>query len=73
MRASSDAYPDPRAKETRSVVVDVTPIRRLHKPVSLSDMKHDPKFADFVLIRESRLSVLPVPGTIWSEILKLSG
>jgi predicted RNA-binding protein with PUA-like domain len=72
MKAASDAYHDPKSKEARLVVVDVKPIRKLKRPVSLTEMKSDPKFAGFDLLRLSRLSVVPVPEKFWSEILKRS-
>jgi predicted RNA-binding protein with PUA-like domain len=72
MKAVSDPYPDPSAGETRLVVLDVEPIRRLKRPVSLAEMRSDPRFAGFELLRQPRLSVIPVPERIWSEILKNS-
>jgi predicted RNA-binding protein with PUA-like domain len=72
MKAVSDAYHDPKSKEARLVVVDVKSIRKLKRPVSLTEMKSDPKFAGFDLLRLSRLSVVPVPEKFWSEILKRS-
>lgn len=73
MKATSDAYPDPEAgKDTKLVAVDVKPVRKLPRPVTLSEMKSDPDFEGFDLLRISRLSVMPVPGRAWKKILKLS-
>ena len=72
MKASSDAYPDPDDKEGRLTVVDVKPVRKLGRPVTLAQMKSSPRFAGFDLLRLPRLSVMPVPEKFWSEILKTS-
>lgn len=50
-------YPDPTTDDPRWVVVDLTPVEKLPKPVKLSDMKNDERLKDMSLIRISRLSV----------------
>ncbi len=65
-------YPDPTRDDARFVVVDVKPVRRFDRPVSLAEIKANPKFADFALVRISRLSVMPVTGDQWAEIERLS-
>src|SRR5271163_1847208 len=60
MEVVKGPYPDPTQDDSRLVVVDVKPIRRLNRPVSLAEIKSNPKFADFALVRISRLSVMPV-------------
>jgi predicted RNA-binding protein with PUA-like domain len=72
MRAVSDPYPDPREKDDRLVVVDVVPVRRLPRPVTLREIKADPQLAEWDLVRNSRLSVMPVPPRIWKKIIALS-
>jgi len=72
MSASSDAYPDPDSKDPRLVVVDVRPVRKLERPVTLAQVKSDPVFAGFDLVRVGRLSVMPVAEKFWSRILKPS-
>jgi predicted RNA-binding protein with PUA-like domain len=72
MTAVSDAYPDPKGGEEKLTVVDVKAVRKLKRPVSLSEMKASAKFAGFDLLRLPRLSVLPVPEKFWIEILKSS-
>jgi predicted RNA-binding protein with PUA-like domain len=52
--------------------VDVKPLRRLDRPVSLAEIKSKPKFEDFALVRISRLSVMPVSEEQWIEIERLS-
>jgi len=65
-------YPDPARDDERFVVVDVKPISRLDRPVSLAEIKSNPIFADFALVRISRLSVMPVTNEQWTEIERLS-
>ncbi len=65
-------YPDPSADDERYVVVDIEPRRRLANPVTLKEIKADPAFADFALVRISRLSVMPVPAPIWKKILSMA-
>jgi predicted RNA-binding protein with PUA-like domain len=72
MEVVKGPYPDPNRDEARFVVVDVKPLRRFDRPVSLAEIKSDPKFADFALVRMSRLSVMPVTGEQWAEIERLS-
>jgi predicted RNA-binding protein with PUA-like domain len=72
MKATSDGYPDPNDKEGRLTVVDVKPVRKLRRPVTLAEMKSSPKFAGFDLLRIPRLSVMPVPEKFWTETLKAS-
>ncbi len=68
----SDPYPDPREEDDRRVVIDVKPDKRLARPVTLSDIKADKTFSGWDLIRISRLSVVPVPETMWNRVLELS-
>lgn len=66
------AYPDPRKDDSKLVVVDIVPVSALPAPVTLERIKADPFFADWDLVRMSRLSFLPVPAPIWKKILTLS-
>lgn len=72
-RAASDPYPDATKQNPKIVVVDVAPIQRLTKPVPLDVLKADPKFRTFELVRIPRLSVMPVPNSLWKAILKRAG
>lgn len=69
---TSDPYPDPEAGDPRLVVFDVRPVRKLIRPVTLAEMKADPAFASFDLLRISRLTVMPVPSEIKKKILALA-
>jgi predicted RNA-binding protein with PUA-like domain len=65
-------YVDPKLDDPKRAVVDVKAIQLLTKPVSLSEIKKDPDFEGFDLIRISRLSVGPVSEVHWQKILKLA-
>jgi predicted RNA-binding protein with PUA-like domain len=68
----SNAYADPEADDERIVVIDVKPKCKLPRPVTLDEIKADPAFAGWDLIRNSRLGVVPVPPAMWKRIEKLS-
>ena len=59
-KATGNAYPDPADKTGKAYVVDLKPVRKLARPVTLAEIKADKRFADFALVRMSRLSVMPV-------------
>jgi predicted RNA-binding protein with PUA-like domain len=71
-RAMGDAYADPNDKTGKAAVVDVAPVKKLARPVTLKEIKADPAFKDFALVRISRLSVMPVSAAEWRRIEKLS-
>ncbi|HEX2248968.1 MAG TPA: EVE domain-containing protein [Gemmatimonadales bacterium] len=71
-RVVSEAYPDPKRNDPKLVVVDVEAHRRLPRPVSLATIKADPFFADLALVRQPRLSVIPVSGQQWDRLLQLA-
>jgi len=70
--ALGDAYADPGDESGKAAVVDVAPVRKLARPVTLAEIKADPSFADFPLVRISRLSVMPVSDAEWKRIEKMS-
>ncbi len=67
VRILREAYPDP--DDPRFVRVDIAPERRLPREVPLAEIKADPKLADLALVRQPRLSVLPVSPAHWRLIL----
>ena len=71
-KASTDAYPDPADASGKSFVVDIVPDRKLARPVTLAELKADPAFSTFPLVRMGRLSVMPVTDMEWARIEKLS-
>lgn len=64
------AYPDPEkpatlaSGEPKFVLFDITPVKAAEQPITLAEMKADSRFEGFELIRQARLSVLPVPATM---------
>jgi len=71
-KALGDAYPDPDDKTGKLAVVDLAPVTKLPRPVTLAEIKADPSFKDFPLVRISRLSVMPVTDLEWTRIETLS-
>jgi len=71
-RVVKTAYPDPTDKAGKAVTVDVVPVGPVSPPVTLAAIKADPKFKEFGLVRQSRLSVVPVSDEHWALIQKMS-
>ena len=71
--ALSDAYPDPEDASGKFVAVDVAPVKRLPRPVTLAEIKADAAFKDFALVRIARLSVMPVTDAQWTRIEGMAG
>ena len=72
-RAANDAYPDPKDRSGRLMAaVDVAPVKKLPRPVTLAEIKAKAFFKDFPLVRISRLSVMPVSDKEWAEIEKMA-
>ena len=71
-KALGDAYVDSNDKTGKASVVDVGPVKKLARPVTLAEIKADKAFADFPLVRISRLSVMPVTDAEWARIEKLA-
>jgi predicted RNA-binding protein with PUA-like domain len=72
-KALSGAYPDPEDRSGKYVAVDIAPVKRLPRPVTLAEIKADPAFKDFALVRISRLSVMPVTDMEWARIERMAG
>jgi predicted RNA-binding protein with PUA-like domain len=72
-KALGDAYDDPNDKTGKLAVVDVGPVRKLARPVTLAEIKADPSFRTFPLVRISRLSVMPVSDDEWRRIEAKAG
>ncbi len=69
-RVARAAYPDPTQSDPKFVVVDLVPVRRVARPVTLAEVKGDERFADWELVRIARLSVMPVTPSRWKAILQ---
>src|SRR5207249_8473096 len=72
-RVTSAAYPDPKAKDPKLVVVELKPIKRLKGPVTLAAIKAEPAFQDLALVRMPRLSVVPATAAHWKKLLAMAG
>jgi predicted RNA-binding protein with PUA-like domain len=68
-RIAGPPYPDPA--DDRLVVVDVAADAPLGQPVTLAAIKADPAFRDLALVRQGRLSVVPVPEMLWGRLVAL--
>lgn len=68
-----EAYQDPTTDDERWVVVDVVAVEALAKPVTLADIKAEPRLAEMVLVKNSRLSVQPVTPAEWKVVAKMGG
>ena len=66
-------YPDPSDKTQRFGMVDIKPVMPFKTPVTLVDIKKDPKVKDMVLAKNSRLSVQPVTADEWKQVCKMGG
>lgn len=65
--------PDPTDETGKFGLVEVTAVRDMPTPVSLADIKANPKLAAMVLVKNSRLSVQPVTASEWAIICKMGG
>jgi predicted RNA-binding protein with PUA-like domain len=68
----SKPYADPKEGDERLAVVDLKPQKKLPRPISLDEIKADPAFVGWDLLRIGRLSVVPVPEAMWARIEKLA-
>ncbi len=72
-RAAAAAYPDPDDSTGKAHVVDLVPVKKLPRPVTLAEIKADRRFADFPLTYMPRLSVMPVTEKQWAWIVAMAG
>ena len=73
VEVSAEAHPDSTTDDDRWECVDIRAVKPLVTPVSLDQIKADPKLADMVLVKNSRLSVQPVTEAEWRHICGLGG
>ncbi len=73
MEVVGEAFPDPDDPKGKFVRVELAPIAPLAEPVSLAAIKADPRLADLALVRQSRLSVMPVSDEHWALICNMGG
>ena len=72
-KVSKEAYQDPTTDDTNWVVVDLKPVKKIKKPVTLSQVKADDRLKNMALVRLGRLSVQPVTDEEWDIIMQLGG
>ena len=68
MEVTADPTPDPADPNGKCVAVTVKPLRKLASPVTLATIKADKAFASWELVKQARLSVMPVPDDLWARI-----
>jgi predicted RNA-binding protein with PUA-like domain len=71
VQVSRSAFPDP--KDSQWVAVEIRPVKAFPQPVTLAQIKRDLRFADFALVRQARLSVMPVAPVLAEAIAQLAG
>ncbi|HEY8516064.1 MAG TPA: EVE domain-containing protein [Candidatus Binatia bacterium] len=66
-----EAFPDPTADDPRWLAVELKPVKKLAKPVTLEQIKGDRALRDIALVRQSRLSVMPLDAAAFERIVEL--
>ncbi len=72
VKVVKEYYPDPTDKTERFVAVDVKATTKLKNPVSLDQIKENNKLKNIALVKQSRLSVMPIKKTEWEILIKMS-
>jgi predicted RNA-binding protein with PUA-like domain len=70
---AGEAYPDPKKKDPKLLVVKLAAEKALARPVTLAEVRADATFAGSPLVRVPRLSVIPVTAAQWRRLLVLGG
>ncbi len=73
VRVARTYYPDPSDETGKFGMVDVEAVAPLNRPVTLAEIKADPSLAGIPLVRQARLSVMPIDDAAWERILALGG
>tara|TARA_B100000674_G_C37824392_1_gene907401 strand:- start:500 stop:904 length:405 start_codon:yes stop_codon:yes gene_type:complete len=71
VKVVKEYYADPTDETGKFVVVDVKPVKKLKNTVSLDEIKKIKKLQNIALVKQSRLSVMPIKKTEWDIIIKL--
>ena len=71
-QVAKEHYPDPTAESGDWSVVEVIPVRRIKRPITLKEIKATPALANIALIKQSRLSVMPLTAEEFDKILEMS-
>lgn len=70
-RIVKESYPDPTDETKSWVAVDVEPVAAVSKPVTLEQVKAEPSLGELKLVKQSRLSVMPIGISEWNKILQM--
>ncbi len=73
VEVAREAYPDPTAETGPWLAVDMRALGPMPRPVTLAAIKAEPALAELALVRQSRLSVLPVSPAHWDLICRMGG
>ncbi len=73
LEVAREYYPDPSDPKGRFGMVDFKALMPVPEPVTLAQIKQDPALADLPLIKQSRLSVMPIDDDAWAHICRLGG
>ena len=73
VKIAKEFYPDPTDKTKKFVAVDVKIDRVFVRPVDLNQIKNDKRLFNIALVRQSRLSVMPIDNISWQIICKMGG
>ena len=71
VKVAKEAYQDPTTEDERWVAVDLAYVSEFNKPVTLADIKATPKLENIALVRQSRLSVMPLTKEEYDLIVKM--
>jgi len=71
-KVAKEVYQDPTTDDERWVAVDLKPFKRLKHPVSLAQIKEEPRLKDMALVRLGRLSVQPVTDEEWKMVMAMA-
>ena len=69
----AEAHPDSTTDDPRWECVDIKAVKPVTRPVTLDEIKNDPRLADMVLVKNSRLSVQPVTEEEWNILCEMAG
>ena len=72
VEVAREYYPDPTDASGRFGMVDVKAIRAVERPVTLAEIKAEPRLAELPLLKQSRLSVMPIPDDAWRLICTMA-
>jgi predicted RNA-binding protein with PUA-like domain len=73
MEVAREAYPDPQDETGKYVLVDFRAKQPAPRPVTLQEIKATPELAELPLVKQPRLSVMPIPDDAWQVLARMAG